>query len=296
MVNSFVMDTIETAAIQRRVLAWYKKHKRTLPWRETYDPYHILVSEVMLQQTQVSRVIEKYHEFLRIFKTIYELASATPAQVITVWKGLGYNRRALFLQKTAQAVVGTHNGVFPSTVEALMALPGVGAYTARAILSFAFRQPTPMMDTNHRRFYQRVLFGKQWQSDQQLFDAACVLLPPKKSYEFNQALMDFGSLVCTTNNPACHTCPLSLYCLAYKEGNGVIAQKPKKKKQSIPFRDTDRYVRGRIIDYLREHVSVPVATLRIHCVGIDDERFDRILKRLVLDGLIVIEKNRVKLP
>ena len=146
--------------IRKKILTWYAIAKRDhFPWRKTRNPYKILVSEVMLQQTQVSRVIDKYREFLRVFPNAKKLSDAKASEVITAWAGLGYNRRALFLQKTAKAVREVHGGRFPKYLEMLKTLPGVGDYTARAVLSFAFEQPVPMMDTNHRRFYQRVLFG-----------------------------------------------------------------------------------------------------------------------------------------
>ena len=153
------MTGVERKKIQQRVLHWYKQNKRNLPWRQTHDPYHILVAEIMLQQTQVQRVIEKYQSFLKRFPTVQKLARAKASSVITEWKGLGYNRRALFLQRSAQSVVKDHGGRFPRTISELVSLPGIGDYTARAVLSFAFKKPVPMMDTNHRKFYSR-LFPK----------------------------------------------------------------------------------------------------------------------------------------
>ena len=211
-----------------RLLGWYVEHQRDLPWRRTEDPYNILVSEVMLQQTQVSRVLEKYREFLHAFPTVQALAKAKTSAVIKTWKGLGYNRRALFLQRTAQAVVNEHGGTFPQTLEALVKLPGVGDYTARAILSFALDKQVPMMDTNHRRFYSRVLHGIKKVKDKDLLVDALVLLPKKKAYDWNQALMDFGSSICLTRKPRCEVCPLQKYCKAYPD---VLTEiKPKKKE------------------------------------------------------------------
>lgn len=290
------MTMVEQKKIRSILLRWYKKNQRaSLPWRHTRDPYKILVSEIMLQQTQVSRVIEKYHEFLTAFPTVQDLASAKASAVIAAWKGLGYNRRALFLQKTAQAIVNEHGGVFPQTIEALVALPGVGDYTARAVLSFSFEQPVPMMDTNHRRFYQRILFGIDTKKDKELLVAAEALLPKKRAYDWNQALMDFGSLVCTTSKPKCEICPLQSVCQAYPE---ILTAEPrkKKKKKAIPFKQTDRYFRGRIIDHLREHNTLSERKAAGLFAEISKERLLAIISGLEKDGLIIRRKKSMLLP
>lgn len=282
--------------IQKTLLQWYKIHQRAaLPWRHTRDPYKILVSEIMLQQTQVNRVIEKYHEFLTAFPTVQDLALAKASEVIAAWKGLGYNRRALYLQKTAQAIVSEYNGVFPQTIDELTALPGVGDYTARAVLSFAFEQPIPMMDTNHRRFYQRRLFGLDSKKDKNLLLAAEELIPKKRAYDWNQALMDFGSLVCTTSKPKCESCPFQNNCPAYP---AILTELPKKnkKKKSIPFKQTDRYFRGRIIDYLRENRILTVVKAKKLFPEISKERLETVMTGLEKDGLIIREKKSMLLP
>ncbi|NCO05199.1 MAG: A/G-specific adenine glycosylase [Candidatus Magasanikbacteria bacterium] len=292
------MDGRTLRAIRRRILDWYAIHQRDLPWRKTHDSYHILVSEVMLQQTQVGRVIEKYHEFLTRFPTIDVLARARASSVIKTWKGLGYNRRALFLQKTARAVVREHGGNFPRTLEELKKLPGVGDYTARAILSFAFEQSVPMMDTNHRRFYQRVFFGLAQKNDSELLVEAEYIFPKKYVYDWNQALMDFGPLVCLTRKPRCVDCPVRKYCVAspsiMEQETQNIEQKKHKKK--IPFHDTDRYVRGRIIDYLREQSVGNTVQIQTLFPKVGDERFEKILQGLVRDGLVKQEGYLVRLP
>lgn len=290
------MTLPHTVAIRQKVLAWYTKYKRSLPWRETSDPYHILVSEVMLQQTQVSRVIDKYTSFLNEFPTLQHLANASPARIIMAWQGLGYNRRALFLQKTAQAVLREHEGVFPSTLESLTALPGVGDYTARAILAFSFRIAVPMMDTNHRRFYSRVFFGMQHIRDKELLHTAEHILPPNAAYDFNQALMDFGSAICTTKNPKCIQCPLQVYCTAYPHILTHTVANVGKKKKHIPFRDTDRYIRGRIIDYLRMHNTESISTVRELFPDIDEHRFLAVVQGLIRDGLLCRNLDILSLP
>lgn len=283
--------------VVKEVLDWYQAVGRNLPWRQTRDPYRILVSEIMLQQTQVTRVLEKYHEFLSAFPTVQDLAKASPAAVITVWKGLGYNRRALFLQRTAQAVVDEHGGIFPQTLEALIALPGVGDYTARAVLSFAFEQSVPMMDTNHRRFYQRVLFGIDPKKDKELLIAAEELLPRNDAYNWNQALMDFGSSICTTRAPRCLDCPIAKQCKAFPDREKletVFAKK--KKKKTVRFRDTDRYYRGRIIDQLREDGKTSIAAFAKRFDDIPRDRLDRIITQLIQDGLINKQNRSIVLP
>ncbi len=275
-----------------------------MPWRRTRNPYHILVSEVMLQQTQVLRVIVKYKEFLKAFPTVKRLAEAAPAEVIRAWKGLGYNRRALFLQKTARTIRREHGGRFPKTYKELIALPGVGDYTARAILSFAFDNPVAMMDTNHRRFYQRVFFGLKKKRDQYLLVKGDKIVSSfsknkknnivSRAYIWNQALMDFGSQICTTQKPGCHVCPIQKHCKAFPR---ILTQKHiQVKKKSIPFKETDRYVRGRIIDALRQKNNMKIVVLEKKFPDVDPNRFQRILSRLAYDGLISLKKDRILLP
>ncbi len=286
---------MKSSIITTLLLEWYKKNKRDLPWRKTHDPYNILVSEVMLQQTQVSRVLIKYREFLSTFPIINDLAKASPAQVITTWKGLGYNRRALFLKKTAQAIVGEHNGTFPKDIKDLCALPGIGDYTARAVLSFAFKQPVPMMDTNHRRFYQRVFVGTETKKDKELLGIAEEVLPKKNAYDFHQALMDFESLICTTKSPSCDSCPLQKHCKAYP----AILTLPKKTsttKKKVPFKETDRFVRGRIIDHLRHQKMLTQPEAIKMFKQFKKERIIKIINFLQKDQLIDIIDGRIHLP
>ncbi len=263
------------------VLAWYKEHRRDLPWRKTRDPYKILISEVMLQQTQVSRVVEKYKEFFRAFPNAKQLAEARTADVITAWKGLGYNRRALFLQRTAQTVRQQFGGKFPKTLEELKTLPGVGDYTARAVLSFAFEQATPVLDTNHRKFYQKTFFGDDIRTDKELLKKAeevvawiSTEMGEPVVYEWNQALMDW----------------VSARSQMYK------LPKVGKQKKTVRFKDTDRYVRGRIIDILREERRMSLASIRRQFTDISAERFKHIIQKLQKDQLIVQEKRSIVLP
>lgn len=298
----------EYASLVKEVLIWYAEQRRTLPWRHTHVPYNILVSEVMLQQTQVERVKEKYISFLHQFPTLEALAVAPTSAVITAWSGLGYNRRALFLQKTAQAVTTNYGGTFPETLEELITLPGVGDYTARAILSFAFDTPVAVMDTNHRKFYSRI-FQKNI-SDKDLLILAQSLIDdvvlsggmtrllrhrlPKKDhkkstvYHWNQALMDFMTAVVKNH----HHMVVQQFIGTYPE----LPKKQKKKKKTIPFKQTDRYIRGRIVDALRGVPRQPREIIRNFFPEISEERFERVVVQLAKDGLIKLSRKSILLP
>jgi len=204
---------------QRRLLTWYSRHQRDLPWRKTTDPYKILVSEVMLQQTQVDRVIPKYHEFLGKYPTIGRLAKAPPRQVRRLWYPLGYNYRPLRLRSIAREAVAKYDGKLPDTLDGLMALDGVGRYTAGAVMSFAYRKDAPILDTNVERLLAR-FFGVRGDTKRsavrnRLWALASEVIPKGKAYVFNQALMDFGALVCTARKPACPSCVMRTFCRSY---------------------------------------------------------------------------------
>lgn len=184
-------------SFQRKILTWYANNKRDLPWRKTNDPYKIFVSEVMLQQTQVERVIPKYILFLQTFPTVAALAHASSRHVLELWSGLGYNRRAIHLHRAAQEITKKYNCMFPADREALLALPGIGPYTANAILSFAFNLPYPCVDTNIRRIFIHELQLPQDISLKELYTLAEKLIPQGKSCEWHNALMDYGSAVLT---------------------------------------------------------------------------------------------------
>ena len=202
-------------AFQRRLLAWYKQHQRDLPWRRARDPYHILVSEIMLQQTQVDRVIPKYREWLRRYPSLKSLARAGAREVREAWYPLGYNIRPVRLRNIARTALHRHRGKIPATREELLALPGIGPYTAGAVLSFAYRKDAPILDTNVRRVLRRVFLGDRAASDRILWALSKALLPRGKAYDFNQALMDFGATVCTARRPRCPGCSLARLCVSY---------------------------------------------------------------------------------
>ncbi len=203
-------------AFQRRLLAWYRRHRRDLPWRRTRDPYRILVSEIMLQQTPVHRVIPKYREWLARYPSLKALARAGTREVRETWSPLGYNIRPIRLREIARAVLRNHGGRIPQAREDLLVLKGIGPYTAGAVLSFAYGKDVSIVDTNIRRVLRRVFVGEAARlADRPLWDLAAALLPRGRAYDFNQALMDLGATVCTARRPHCSTCPLGRLCVSY---------------------------------------------------------------------------------
>jgi A/G-specific adenine glycosylase len=202
--------------LQRRLVRWYQHHGRDLPWRRTRDPYRVLVSEIMLQQTQVDRVVDYYHRFLRRYPTFETLAAAPEPEVREAWQGLGYYARARNLHRTAQAVAQQHNGILPAQRAAMQRLPGIGRYTAGAVLSFAFGQDAPILDTNAARVLQRFFAvrvrGGRTAIQRRLWQVAEAVTPPGHAYEFNQAIMDLGATICRARQPACKRCPLRRAC------------------------------------------------------------------------------------
>jgi A/G-specific adenine glycosylase len=241
---------------QERLLAWYADNHRRLPWRETRDPYRILVSEVMLQQTQAERVVPRYHEFLEQFPTLAALADAPASEVIRAWAGLGYNRRALNLQRACRAVVERFDGVMPSDPAELASLPGIGPYTAGAVACFAFEQDVGFVDTNIRRVIHRVLAGPELphfqMTPREIDQAARELVPAGRGYLWNQALMELGATICRARMTECERCPLQVECRARPTIQSVLAAIPRSARRPEPkFETTSRYFRGRIIDALR---------------------------------------------
>ncbi|RMH07999.1 MAG: A/G-specific adenine glycosylase [Nitrospirae bacterium] len=209
------------------MLNWYREYGRDLPWRRTTDPYKILVSEVMLQQTQVDRVIPKYHEFLSRYPTVRDLAAADPEEVRQTWYPLGYNIRPYRLHSIACETVARYGGEIPREPEQLQSLKGIGRYTAGAVRSFAFNEDAPILDTNVMRVLHRVFIGhgdprafkgRLWQMSE-------ALIPKGKGYDFNQAIMDFGAMVCTARNPYCLLCPMREFCRAYPVSSSPVRRR-----------------------------------------------------------------------
>lgn len=254
------------------LLAWYATQGRThLPWRHTHDPYAILISEVMLQQTQVDRVLPKYQEFLSRFPTLESLATAPTADVIKAWASLGYNMRAVRLQQIARQAVAEYGGMLPDTLEKLLALKGIGRYTAGAIACFAFGLHVATVDTNIRRVLWRVFRGIEpasWPSGEraqrEAFSLAEWALPPGRAYDWQQALMDLGATVCVSRRPLCESCPLTASCAAYAE-TAIVTLFPSGEALA-------RIRNERALDSATQHTSQSVAEERaIYTTTTDDE-------------------------
>lgn len=292
----------QVEAIRSGLLSWFAANARDLPWRRTRDPYRILVSEVMLQQTQVDRVIPYYERWLEQFPDVTALAFAPTADVITAWAGLGYNRRAVNLQRTARFVVEERDGVFPDDVDELLALPGIGPYTAGAIAAFAFERDAAFIDTNMRRVLHRLAFGPDvpatLRHDREVIPVARQMVPPGEGWRWNQALIEFGALQCTARKPACLICPLQASCASYPAILGALASVPRgsRKKPEAPFEGSNRFYRGRVIDLLR---SAPANGAPLHAIGEslrpgfgpDDLPWVHgVVSGLARDGLAVVER------
>jgi A/G-specific adenine glycosylase len=270
---------------QDKILTWYAAHQRDLPWRKSRDPYRILVSEIMLQQTQVNRVIPKYEAWFKAFPSVHDLANAPVAEVLKYWSGLGYNRRALNLKKTAQVVVEQYGGKFPETEKELLALPGIGQYTARAIMCFAFNQQVSVVDINVKKVILTQLLKEPGAigvadaadvknvSDKEIAAIADQLVPHGKAYDWNQALMDYSSLML------------------------------KKEKIDIPkqstFKGSRRYFRGRIVKQLLEKNMIARrdlgALIKDDFTAQDNELIDSIIADMEKEGFVSVENDKIKL-
>ncbi len=204
---------------RQRLLSWYDRHGRDLPWRKTDDPYHILVSEIMLQQTQVDRVLPKYAEWLDKYPSFHALAAAPEKDVTATWYPLGYNIRPKRLQTIAREAVARYDGQLPSDEATLLSFKGIGAYTAGAIRSFAFRQRAAILDTNVARVLFRVFVAtgdpKGHAMKKHLWRLSETVMPSRRVFDFNQALMDLGAMVCVARNPKCLICPMAKACRSY---------------------------------------------------------------------------------
>lgn len=279
------------------LLGWYADEGRDLPWRRTRDPYAVLVSEVMLQQTQVSRVVPRYEAWLRRWPTAEALAAASRAQVLGEWSGLGYNSRALRLHAAATAVA--EQG-WPTDEAGLRALPGVGPYTAAAVTAFALRQPAAAVDTNQQRVIDR-WDAAAGRTAGELRARALELVPADAPDAWNHALMDLGATICTARVAACDRCPMAEACASAGlvdpaaeralRGAGTAKGKP------VRFEDTARFVRGRIVSALVEQAPVAESSLaELLPSDVTAERIATALDGLVRDGLVVRDGERLALP
>jgi A/G-specific adenine glycosylase len=286
--------------LHRCLLRWYASHKRSLPWRDIDNPYYVLISEFMAQQTQLSRVLAHFPLWLQSFPDIHALASATRRSLLLAWSGMGYNRRALNLHAAAQVVVREHGGRIPTDPEVLETLPGIGRYTAHAIVCFGYGRRVPVVDINIRRVLSRLSGDMQTTdamlTEKEVWKVAEALLPPRAHYNWNQGLMDLGAAVCTSRNARCGLCPLQRACpSAHRLSTPAIVQ-------HASVRETPRRVyRGRVVELLRGtrgHCSTAAAiasavfdpTPEDHRLRILD-----ILESLRKDGMVVITHRRTTL-
>ncbi|MCU1271149.1 MAG: A/G-specific glycosylase [Acidobacteriaceae bacterium] len=219
------------AQLRRPLLAWYDQNRRDLPWRASRDPYHIWVSEVMLQQTRVAAVLPRYEKFLRRFPSVQKLASARVTSVLAEWSGLGYYRRARNLHAAAKEIVRERAGIFPQDSETWRKLPGIGRYTAAAIASIAFGEPVAVLDGNVDRVLRRLLGSN---SVRESWNAAQQILDRKRPGDFNQAIMELGAMVCVPGEPLCSQCPIGTLCRTRGRGEARTS-KPKQRKVSSSF-------------------------------------------------------------
>src|SRR5215471_8012654 len=308
------------ASVHHHLLKWYAAQRRALPWRSTHDPYAILVSEIMLQQTQVERVLPKYQQFLAAFPTLADLAAASTAAVISAWVPLGYNMRAVRLQSIARQVIAEYDGRIPDTINDLLRLKGIGRYTAGAIACFAYHKQVATVDTNIRRVLHRIFLGLEYPKpkikDAEMLTFAEQVLPAGEAYNWNQALMDLGATICTSNNPQCSQCPLQTTCMAYIEmsqqslfPSGIVIRQLRKvaeKKvpyQTQPFTSTNRYFRGRIVDLLcvvpaGQRITLAALGQQIKPTFCDDDLpwLQKIVTGLAKDGLLDFAEDGVRLP
>jgi A/G-specific adenine glycosylase len=279
-------------ALQVSLTAWTEETRRDLPWRRTRDPWAVLVSELMLQQTQVARVVPRYTVFLERFPTAAAAAASPVAEVVRAWAGLGYNRRAVNLHRAAVAVVDRHGGVVPGTLAELVALPGVGPYTARAVLAFAYEVDVGVVEVNTRRVLARAVAGRPLAAleAQALADS---LVPPGDGWAWNQAMVDLGATVCTRTSPSCHRCPLAASCAW--AGSGAPDPAGPAARQSR-FAGSDRQGRGRLVAAL---LLGRVALTDVgEAAGWPDEpdRAMRVAADLVAEGLAVRVGDVLQLP
>lgn len=270
------------AAWRRAVLGFARRGLRDLPWRATRDPWHVLVSEVMLQQTQAARVIAPWSRFVERFPDPAACAAATGAEVVRRWDGLGYNRRAVNLHRAAAAVVEHHDGRVPRTVVELRKLPGVGPYTARAVVAFAFEGDVAVVDTNVARVVTRAVAGRPMRPGQ-VQALADVLVPPGRGWLWNQALLDLGAVLCTARAPDCGGCPLRRRC---RWATGAAAPDPWRPTSfQSRFEGSDRQGRGRLVAALRRGPVAAGALAASAGWPEDGDRARRAADALVADGL-----------
>jgi len=283
-----------SAQLTDRILDWGRPRLRDLPWRKSRDPWSVLVAEVMLQQTQVGRVLPRWSQFLSRFPDPGSCAAAPVAELIKEWSGLGYNRRAVNLHRCAFQLVTVHGGNLPDDLDELLKLPGVGPYIARAVLVFAFERNFAVVDTNVTRILKRHE-GRRFKSAE-VQELADDLLPHGESWIWNQVLLDFGATICRSRNPLCAECPVSVTCVW-----GGVGEDPAKfptgiDRRKLKFEGSDRQGRGRLVEALRNGSVSAEDLTSVMGWGTDVIRAKRIADQLVIDGLILKKGEVYLLP
>ena len=274
-------------------LDWYAGNGRDLAFRRTGDPWAILVSEVMAQQTQAARAAEAWTRFMARFPTPASLAAATPADVIREWRGLGYNRRALALRRAAIEITEQHDGRVPDTLDVLIALPGIGPYTARAVLAIAFGQPVAALDVNIRRVVGRAFLAPAVTA-RDLQAAADALVPIDRAASWTHALMDIGAAFCRPRDPRCDACPLRAPCRYAQDSDTAsrVTQVPAR-RMTVRFESTTRWLRGRILDRLRD--AEDWVTFDGAIGAHDSTAVRESVSRLASEGMIELVDGRARL-
>ena len=280
-------------SLEKPITQWFAKNKRELPWRST-SPWGVMMSEFMLQQTPVARVLPKWSEWMARWPTPAELAIATPAQVITAWGRLGYPRRALRLHESAKIIARDFNNEVPESEEVLRSLPGIGDYTAAAISAFAFGANTLVMDVNIRRVLVRVLDGKEHPTSSPTVrerESRLAILPHQNADNWAAATMELGALICTSKNPSCNDCPVISQCRWRK--NGYPQSELVRKSQD--WHGTDRKCRGTIVQALRENESLTLSAIKK--LWPEESQVEKALETLLEDYLIQEHtRSRFRLP
>lgn len=280
-------------SLHQPVLTWYQENKRDLPWRDS-DPWGVLVSEIMLQQTPVARVLPIYMQWMKRWPTAASLAAATPAEVITAWGRLGYPRRALRLHECAKVITSQYHGVVPQREEELRALPGVGEYTSAALVAFAFNGRSLVLDINIRRLFSRVIDGVEVPKAAPTKSERVAreeLIPGRDAHIWAAATMELGALICTAKKPQCGQCPLASQC-KWRSLDYPLSDQP---KRTQTWHGTDRQCRGVIVQALREN---PVLQKReIMLLWDVPSQVEKALLTLLEDGLVVsVKGQRFSLP
>ena len=274
------------------LLKWGSDTLRDLPWRRTRNPWHVLVSEVMLQQTSVARVLPKFEAFINEFPTPHDLASAPLGDALRLWSGLGYPRRCRNLREAARVLHEEFNGEFPESVDVLLTLPGVGQYTSRAVLAFAFEHDVAVVDTNVSRVLSR-LEGRALKA-KELQVLADSFVPQGLGWEWNQVMMDFGARHCTARQPQCAQCPLRQLCVWKGEGVDPAPASAGASKPQGRFEGSDRQARGRALRAVADGVTTLAALTKT--MGVEEDRARSLVTALVDEGLLVRSGKRFTLP